>query len=234
VPRSGDEQLPAEVVAELTQAGGRVQAAKLAERLRAAAGAYRRDRYHDAIRISRDIVEQVPQSAAARELYGLASYRLGRWRDALNHLQAAASLGGDDPTQLPVLMDCHRALGHHRRVQELWEQLRSSSSPADVLAEGRLVLAADLADRNDLDGAIALLVGGGAGRALRHPRDRHVRQWYVLADLYERAGDLPRAREFFARVVTADPDVADAEERLAALGRQQPRGMRPRRSNRPR
>jgi tetratricopeptide (TPR) repeat protein len=117
-------------------------------------------------------------------------------------------------------MDCCRAQGQHRKVEALWEELRSFSPPADVLSEGRLVLAAYRADRGELDSAIDLLVSAGAGRNLRRPADRHLRQWYVLADLYERAGDLPHARQLFARVAASDPDLADARQRLSELGAQ--------------
>ena len=86
------------------------------------------------------------------------------------------------------------------------------------LVEGRLVFAADLAEQDKLAEAIELLLGAGAARDLRRPGDRHIRQWYLLADLCERAGDIPRARELFARVVVADPEMADAVSRLAALG----------------
>jgi hypothetical protein len=41
----------------------------------------------------------------------------------------------------------------------------------------------------------------------------------VLADLYERAGDLSHARELFSRVARADPELADVQQRLADLGR---------------
>ncbi len=215
---SGGTDLPPEVVHQLSSAVGSDRGAKLGDRLAAAARAYERDRYLDALRISRVLVDEVPESAAARELHGLVCYRLGRWRDAIRHLTAASDLEGDDPSQLPVLMDCHRALGHHRRVRELWDQLREASPGADVLVEGRLVFAADLAEQDKLAEAIELLLGAGAARDLRRPGDRHVRQWYLLADLCERAGDIPRARELFARVVVADPEMADAVSRLAALG----------------
>jgi tetratricopeptide (TPR) repeat protein len=214
----GESGLPAEVVHQLSVAVGSDRGAKLGDRLAAAARAYERDRYLDALRISRVLVDEVPESAAARELHGLVCYRLGRWRDAIRHLTAASDLEGDDPSQLPVLMDCHRALGHHRRVRELWDQLREASPSADILVEGRLVFAADLAEQDKLAEAIELLLGAGAARDLRRPGDRHIRQWYLLADLCERAGDIPRARELFARVVVADPEMADAGSRLAALG----------------
>ena len=216
--RDRQEELPSDVVAEIAGAAGRERAAKVSERLAAAASAYRRDRYPEALRITKPLVDQVPNSASAQELHGLVCYRMGRWRQAIAHLTAASELAGQDPSQLPVLMDCHRAQGHHRRVRELWDTLRSASPSADILAEGRLVLAADLAERDDLAGAIKVLTDAGAGRDLRHPQDRHVRQWYVLGDLSEREGDRPRARELFARAVKADPELADARERLAALG----------------
>jgi type II secretory pathway component HofQ len=53
-----------------------------------------------------------------------------------------------------------------------------------------------------------------------------VRQWYLLGDLLEKTGDIPRAREMFERVVRADPDLADAEARLASLGRNRQKGGR--------
>lgn len=210
--------LPGDIADELVAAVGAERGAKLGQRLAAAARAYQRDRYQDAMRITRPLADEVPESPAVRELHGLVCYRLGRWRDAVRHLKAAAESGGDDPSQLPVLMDCHRAMGHHRKVAELWEQLRAASPSAEVMVEGRLVLAADLADQDRLAEAVTLLVDAGAARDLRRPADRHLRQWYLLADLSERAGDLHRARELFGRVVAADPDVADAAERLAALG----------------
>ena len=45
-----------------------------------------------------------------------------------------------------------------------------------------------------------------------------MRQWYVLADLYERSGDVARARELFTRVAIADPGAYDVDDRLEDLG----------------
>jgi tetratricopeptide (TPR) repeat protein len=220
-----DEALPKDVVEEIAGAVGRARSTRVVDRLATAARAYERDRYPEAFRITRVLVGEVPESAAARELHGLVCYRLGRWRDAVKHLEAARTLSGGDPSQLPVIMDCHRAMGHRRRVEVLWNELRAASPSADVLVEGRLVLAENLAEDGKLDEAIAVLATAGGARNLRNPGDRHVRQWYVLADLYERAGDVPRARELFARVAAVDPELADATERLRALGtpRRRPR-----------
>ena len=226
-PRVFEEiTLPEEIVSELTIAVGRERARGLAEKMGHAARAYSGDRYLEAFRITRSLVGRAPGSAAVLELHGLTCYRLGRWREAVTHLEAARNLAAEDPSQLPVIMDCRRALGQHRRVEQLWEELRSCSPPSDVLCEGRLVLAAQRADRGDLDSAIALLASARAGRNLRRPAARHLRQWYVFADLYERAGDLSHARELFSRVARADPELADVQQRLADLGRSPTRESR--------
>ncbi len=216
-------ELPPEVTEELSRASVQGRSPRygdggLARRLAAAAAAYERDRYADTARMTKALLVSAPGSLAARELHGLACYRLGRWEDAIRHLELVVS-SSEDRSQLPVLMDCYRATGRNRRVEELWLELKRSSPDADVLVEGRLVLASARAERGDLDGAINLLVSAGGARGLRHPADRHVRQWYLLGDLLEKSGDIPRAREMFERVVRSDPGLADAEERLAALGR---------------
>jgi tetratricopeptide (TPR) repeat protein len=176
--------------------------------------------------MTKALLVHAPGSIAARELYGLACYRLGRWEEAIKHLELVVS-SSEDRSQLPVLMDCYRALGRSRRVEELWLELKRSSPDADVLVEGRLVLASALAQKGDLDGAIDLLVSAGAARGLRHPAERHVRQWYLLGDLLEASGDIPRAREMFERVVRTDPGLADATERLSSLGRARRKHSRP-------
>ena len=77
-------------------------------------------------------------------------------------------------------------------------------------------MAGSLADRGHLHDAIALL--DRRSDNVKRPAEHHLRVWYVLADLNERAGDLPRARELFDRVRRADPSFADVAERSVALG----------------
>jgi hypothetical protein len=45
-----------------------------------------------------------------------------------------------------------------------------------------------------------------------------LRLWYCLADLYERAGDIPRARDRFQRIMAIDKSYVNVPERLANLG----------------
>ena len=104
----------------------------------------------------------------------------------------------------------------YKKVDELWQELKAASPGAELVTEGRIVAAGALADRGDTRGAIELLERGPV--APKRPKLHHIRLWYALADLYERAGDVPRARELFRKVAAADPEYANAVERLAALG----------------
>ncbi|MGD0875323.1 MAG: tetratricopeptide repeat protein [Acidimicrobiales bacterium] len=212
--RAEDNSLPLEVRDELRGAVGQERAAGLERRLGVATRSYERERYSEALAELRVLARLAPEAAAVRELYGLTLYRLGRWREAVRELRAFHDLTGSFD-QHPVIADCERALGRDKAVLVLWDALRQEGVDREVLVEGRLVVAGMMADRGELDGAIALLAPGG--KALRHPDTCHLRQWYALADLYERAGDLPRARELFARVASFSPELFDTEERLTAL-----------------
>jgi tetratricopeptide (TPR) repeat protein len=212
--------LPPEIAAEIRNAAYVATALhreRLVEKAESAYGAYERGRYQDALRAIKPVAEETPSVAAVRELTGLAAYRAGKWREAVRHLDAHALLT-DSAEHLPVLMDCQRALHKPKKVADLWTALRQSSPEPDVLAEGRIVAAASLADTGDLQGAIAMLATAGASKALRNPSNRHIRQWYLLADLYERAGDVPRARELFERILRVDREAYDVADRLMGLG----------------
>ena len=78
-------------------------------------------------------------------------------------------------------------------------------------------MANSLAERGELREAIALL--RSASQPPKRVREHHLRQWYVLADLYDRAGDTITARNWFGEVASHDADFADVRERLRSLGR---------------
>ena len=181
-----------------------------------AARAYEEDRYSDALAMLRQLARLAPDVATVRELLGLTLYRRGDWRGALRELRRFTEITGS-AEQLPVIADCERALGHHHEVADLWTEIRQAGASSDVLVEGRLVAAGSLADQGHIRDAIRLLEPV-ASRRVRSPRPKDLRQWYVLADLYERSGDIPRAREMFRHVVATDPEVADAADRLSLLG----------------
>jgi tetratricopeptide (TPR) repeat protein len=208
--------LPDDVRRELGSAGGQPRTAKREERLAAARTAFEAERYSDARRILIPLARDVPGAASVRELLGLTNYRLGRWREAMRELEAFRLLTGS-VSQNPVLADSYRALRRYTEVASLWEELKAASPSAALVAEGRIVTAGAMADRGDVEEALALMAP--AERVPARIRDHHLRAWYVLGDLHERSGNLPRARALFARIARHDPEFADATERLAALGR---------------
>jgi thioredoxin-like negative regulator of GroEL len=207
-------RLPGQVAEELVKVGGSRRAPRLEQRLADATRAYERDRYTDARRMLRRLSDEAPAAPAVRELHGLTLYRMGKWADAIKELQAFASLSGSFD-QHPTLADCYRALGRHPQVEALWDELRQASPSAELVTEGRIVAAGSLADRGDLAGAIRLLEK--ARLDVRRPRPHHLRLWYALADLYERAGDVPKARQLFRRVLDHDRAFFDVAERAQNL-----------------
>ena len=218
-PTRPRRKLPKDVSAEVvshTHGGGPGKIERYQERLADAAKAYERDRYRDALKLLKPLAEALPGASAVRELYGLTLYRLGRWDGAIRELEAFRALERDDYDQHPTLADCYRAKKRWKQVDELWEELRQASPSAELVAEGRIVAAGALADQGQVRAAIELLEHGPA--TPKRPKLHHIRLWYALADLYERAGELPRARELFRHVADADPDYANAAERLAGLG----------------
>ena len=189
--------------------------AKLYEQLGRAADALEADREKDALRLLRPLRTALPASATVRELLGVALYRSGRYDQAAEELEAyVAYCGAVD--QHPALMDCYRALRDYGRVKELWDELGQTAAAPEVVAEGRIVYAGSLADRGRVKEAISLLDRRAAD--VKNVRDFHLRLWYALADLEERAGNLPRARTLFERISRNDPGFADVMERLVGLG----------------
>jgi tetratricopeptide (TPR) repeat protein len=206
---------PADRDDEIHQAVGPRRAPRLRERLGDAARAYRRDQFAEAQRLVRPLAKAAPGAPSVRELYGLTLYRLGKWKDAVRELEAFRTLTGSTE-QHPVLADAYRALGRWSEVDELWEELRVASPSAELVAEGRIVAAGAYADQGDLQGAIKLLER--ARTWPKRPQEHHLRMAYALADLFERAGDVPRARDLFTRIRKVDPDFADVRQRVRALG----------------
>jgi tetratricopeptide (TPR) repeat protein len=188
----------------------------LSERLAQASEALDRERFQEARRIASSIAKEAPSVAAAHELVGLSSYRLGLYKQAVSALQAAQDLH-PNPALLPVIADCQRAQGRWAAVEQVWSDIKASSPSHDVMAEGRMVAAGALADQGDLRGALALMEP-----AVKRPkvvRDFHLRQWYVLADLYDQLGDPISARRWFATIHEFDDEFADVRDRLRGLGR---------------
>ena len=217
VRRSGDpSRLDPEWVEEVERESDARTSARYMERLASATEALDRERFGDALRMVQPVLKNLPNVGSAHEVAGIALYRLGQWRKAASELEQARTLR-PAPEQLPVLADCYRALGKYRAVEEIWLEIRESSPAQAVMAEGRIVMAGALADQGNFAAAIQLLVR--VADAPKKIREFHLKQWYVLADLYDRSGDVVRARNFFKRVAAIDPRYSDVGDRISHLGR---------------
>lgn len=193
---------------------GSKDAPKIETKLKEAAKAFQAERYGEARKVLAPLAERAPSSAAVRELLGLTLYRLGRWKPAVAELEAFHHMSGSTE-QHPVLADCYRALRRWNDVERLWDELREVSPSGELVTEGRIVYAGSLADRDRLTEAIEVLAKGF--RFPKHVQEHHLRRGYALADLYERAGDLPQARSMFRRIADVDPDFGDVDDRVRSL-----------------
>ncbi len=181
-----------------------------------AAELFRLGREREALRLLRPLAEAYPDAAGVQELVGLCHYRIGQFPAARKALERFVEIT-NSTEQHPVLMDCLRAAGRHQDVERLWTELAEASPGAALVAEGRIVMAGSRADRGNLAGAIELLER--RGEAPKRVLDHHLRLWYALGDLHDRAGNAPAARRWFTLVLERDRHFVDVVERLAGLGR---------------
>ena len=179
-----------------------------------AAAAFMEEDYDEAIRLGEQAKHIALRSAAARELLGLAYYRVGKWSEAAKELTTFRRISGSTE-QNPVIADSYRAMGKPEKAIEYCLEIdRKEVAPA-VYYEGVIVAAGALADQGRVDDAIKILE-----RLDLRPEvaaEHHLRAWYALADLLERKGRFTQAREWFEAVASADADLTDAPERLKKL-----------------
>ena len=194
---------------------------RLALRLKEAAEDFLAERFGDALKALRPLASRYSAVADVQELYGLTLYRLGRWTAAAHRLERYEQLSGA-VDQLPVLADCYRALDRLNDVHAVWDRLRYGDPDPRTITEGRIVAAGALADEGRTRDAIRLLEAGPVRP--KRPKEHHLRLWYALADLYDRVGDLQRARRGFARIASVEPGFVDVTARLETLGAPEYRG----------
>ncbi len=186
------------------------------ERLARALHAFEAHRYAEARKLIMPLLSTLTGLAIVHEVAGLSMYRLGRWQDAADQLEIARGIKPTEDVNHPVLADCYRALRRYEKVTELWESMKVVSPPAALLAEGRIVAAGALADQGELQSAVRMMTHGTSDP--HKVQEHHLREWYVLADLYDRAGDFASARRLFSKINSSDSKFADVAERLNTLG----------------
>jgi hypothetical protein len=206
----------AEILArEVKRAVGERRFGFVAKQLSQAIAAYDAERYREAMKLLQPILEDLWLVAEVRVLAGRLEYKLGRWRSAAAHLEFARGSDASDMTNMPVLIDCYRALKRYDIVDRLWTEVKESSPHPALMAEARVAAAGAYADRGDLRTAIRMMTHGSEPRQVRA---HHLLEWYVLGDLYDRAGDPVTAKRYFVKVAQHAADYFDVQARLASLG----------------
>ncbi|MGA1363197.1 MAG: tetratricopeptide repeat protein [Ilumatobacteraceae bacterium] len=204
------------VVKEFDQVLGNRAASRAVRRYEAALAAFEAFRYDEARRILAPMAKEYADVFDVHDMLGLCLYRGGQWAKAVEELETALRLKSTWIFNHAPLADCHRALGNHARVEELWREVSEASPAQEIMAETRIVMAGSLADREMIPQALELM--SRQSQDVAKPAEFHLRQWYVIADLHDRSGNVIEARRFFTRVYDHDAGFADVAERLASLG----------------
>ncbi|WP_241153685.1 tetratricopeptide repeat protein [Nocardioides pantholopis] len=158
---------------------------------------------------------RVGRLAVVREAVGEAAYAAGHYAEALAELRAAKRMNGAT-AYLPIMADCHRALGHPEQALKLAKSPSVANFAPEAKAEMTIVEAGARRDMGQLDAALRTLE---LAPLLSKSRDPWVvRLRYAYADILESAGRGNDALTWFHRTMAIDSEqLTDAAERADAL-----------------
>lgn len=153
--------------------------------------------------------------AVVREAAGEAAYAAGHYAEALAELRAAKRMNGA-PDYLPLMADCHRALGQPQQALKLAKSPSVAKFAAAARAEMTIVEAGARRDVGQTDAALRTLELAPLHSTSREPWV--VRLRYAYADALVEAGRPVDALEWFHRAQAVDgQQITDAAERAAEL-----------------
>lgn len=150
-----------------------------------------------------------------REACGEAAYAAGHYQAALSELRAARRMNGS-AIYLPIMADCHRALGQPEQALKLARTEAVESLDTESRAEMVLVESGARRDLGQLDAA--LRVFEQAPLDTRSRAAWAIRLRYAYADTLLEAGRTTDALAWFHRTAAIDPEsITDAADRAAVL-----------------
>lgn len=157
--------------------------------------------------------------AVVREATGEAAYAAGHYAEALAELRAAKRMNGATD-YLPIMADCHRALGNPEQAIKLAKSPSVANFSTEAKAEMTLVEAGARRDMGQLDAALRTLELAPLTSKSRSAWV--VRLRYAYADTLESAGRESDALAWFHRTHAIDSEeLTDAAERADQLERKQ-------------
>jgi tetratricopeptide (TPR) repeat protein len=156
--------------------------------------------------------------AVVREAAGEAAYASGHYAEALADLRAAKRMNGAT-AYLPMMADCHRALGKPQEALKLAKSPGVANFSPAQKAEMTIVEAGARRDLGQVDAALRTLELTPLHSKSRDPWV--VRLRYAYADMLEAAGRTSDALAWFHRTDAIDGgEITDASARAEALERQ--------------
>ncbi len=191
-------------------------AARVARHL-AAAGALLDDEPEVAYQHTLAARARAPRLAVVREATGEAAYAAGHYAEALAELRAAKRMNGAT-AYLPIMADCHRAMGRPEDALKLAKSPSVVNFAPEAKAEMTLVEAGARRDLGQLDAALRTLELAPLNNKSRQPWV--VRLRYAYADALLAAGRDKDALAWFHRTHAIDSlELTDAAERADDLER---------------
>jgi hypothetical protein len=153
--------------------------------------------------------------AVVREATGEAAYAAGHYAEALAELRAAKRMNGATD-YLPIMADCHRALGQPEQALKLAKSPPIANFSSAAKAEMTIVEAGARRDLGQLDAALRTLELAPLQSKSREPWV--VRLRYAYADTLEAAGRDTEALAWFHRTDAVDAqELTDAAARAEAI-----------------
>ena len=158
---------------------------------------------------------EAPRLAVVREAAGEAAYAAGHYAQALAELRAAKRMNGAT-AYLPIMADCHRALGNPAEALKLARSPSVRGFPPEAKAEMTIVEAGARRDLGQVDAALRTLEQAPLSSRVR--ASWVVRLRYAYADALEEAGRQTDALAWFHRTHAIDNDqITDAAARADSL-----------------
>jgi tetratricopeptide (TPR) repeat protein len=230
VPRTTDQaaydgpDLPEDITGAELDRGVRAQLKGLPEKLAArvarhlaAAGAFIDSDPELAYRHALAARARASRIAVVREAAGETAYAAGHDAEALAELRAAKRMNGATD-YLPIMADCHRALGNPEQAIKLAKSPSVANFSSEAKAEMTLVEAGARRDMGQLDAALRTLELAPLTSKSRSAWV--VRLRYAYADTLEAAGRESDALAWFHRTHAIDSDeLTDSAERAEILER---------------
>lgn len=162
---------------------------------------------------------RAPRLAVVREALGEAAYAAGHYAEALAELRAAKRMNGAT-AYLPIMADCHRALGQPEQAIKLARSPSVQNFDPAAKAEMTIVEAGARRDMGQFDAALRTLELAPLNSKSRAAWV--VRLRYAYADTLEQAGRETDALAWFHRTHAIDgEEITDAATRAELLEKRQ-------------